>query len=331
MLGHLASRLGAVVVGGFLFLSAFAVAQQPAPTPAPGSTAVPGWNVPPQWEQVDRKPQYASVPGPETNVLIQGAGHEWRTLRNGPLTRYGGWLLVAVLATLAVFYLARGAIKLRGAPTGNLIERFNTLERISHWALAASFVVLALTGLVILFGKHVVLPWLGYAAFAALAVVSKNLHNFVGPLFILALVVVTLVYVKDNLPARGDLRWLARLGGMFSKTGGEVPSGRFNAAEKLWFWGGVVFLGAAVSVTGLMLDFPTWNQGREAMQLGNVVHLVAAVLFIAGALAHIYIGTIGMQGAYKAMRDGHVDETWAKEHHALWYDEVKAGKAAGTR
>lgn len=351
-----AKRIGALVLGALLYLPVASLAQQPAapaqpaaappatapaaaapaapasapavaaPAPAAGSTAVPGWNKPPQgWENVDRKPQYASVPGRETNVLIQGSGREWRAFRNGPLVQYGGWFIVGVLSLLVLFYVVRGPIKLHGAPTGRMIERFNSVERVSHWTMAISFVVLALTGIVILFGKYIVLPWLGHAAFATVTVVGKNLHNFVGPLFIFSLVVMFLIYVKDNLPASYDMKWLASLGGMFSKDG-EVPSGRFNAGEKLWFWGGLVVLGTAVSVTGLILDFPNWNQGREAMQQANMVHAIAAVIFIAISFGHIYLGTVGMKGAYAAMRDGYVDETWAKEHHAYWYEEVKQGK-----
>lgn len=353
MLQCQARRIGALVLGAALFLPLGVQAQQPpaaaqkapaaapapaqatpapaqaapAPTPAPGSTAVPGWNVPPpQWENVDRRGQYASVPGRETNVLIQAAGHEWRKFRNGPLTQLGGWLLVGVLAAFVLFYLVRGQIKMHGPATGRLIERFNSVERVAHWTMGISFVVLALSGIVILFGKHVILPWLGYSGFAWLTVVAKNLHNFVGPLFIFSLVVFILIYAKDNLWASYDAKWLGNLGGVLSKSGAEVASGRFNAGEKLWFWGGVVVLGVVVSVTGLILDFPNWNQGREAMQQSNVIHAIAAVLFMAGSILHIYLGTVGMEGTYKAMREGFVDEAWAKQHHEYWYEEVKAGK-----
>jgi formate dehydrogenase subunit gamma len=302
------------------------VAPQPtvAPKPAAGSTAVPGWNNPPAWDAASERPQYASVPGVDTNRLIQGAGREWREFRNGPLTRMGGWLLVIVLALIAVFYLIKGTIRTHGAPTGRMIERFNAVERVSHWVMAISFVFLALSGIVILFGKHIVLPWLGYTGFSWLTVVSKNIHNFVGPLFIFSLVVMFLIYVKDNIYRSYDWKWLAKAGGMLG--GEELPSGRFNAGEKVWFWMGMVVLGSVVSVTGLILDFPNWNQGREAMQQANVIHGIAAVLFIAGSFGHIYLGTVGMEGTYRAMRDGYVDETWARQHHALWYEEVKAGK-----
>ena len=296
---------------------------QAAPAPAKGSTAVPGWNNPPVWEGVSAQPGYASVPGREYNVLIQGAGRDWRALRNGPLTRYGGYFFVLVLAVLTVFYLVRGPLKLHGQPTGRLIERFNAVERASHWVMAFCFIFLALSGFVILWGKHIILPWLGYTGFSWLTVMSKNLHNFVGPLFIFSLVVMFLLYVKDNLFRSYDLNWVKGAGGMFG--GPEIPSGKFNAGEKMWFWLGIVILGAAVSVTGVILDFPNWNQGREAMQQANFIHAIAAVLFVGISFGHMYLGTLGVPGAYRAMRDGYVDETWAKEHHGIWHDEVKAG------
>jgi formate dehydrogenase subunit gamma len=190
--------------------------------------------------------------------------------------------------------------------------------------MAISCGLLAFTGVVILWGKYIILPWLGYAGFSWLTIVGKNIHNFVGPLFIFSLLVMFLIFVKDNLWRAYDLKWLTHFGGMFSKQ--EIPSGRFNAGEKAWFWVGVVLLGVTVSITGLILDFPNWQQGRQVMQGANVIHAIAAIVFIAISFGHIYLGTIGMEGAYRGMRDGYVDEEWAKEHHALWYDEVRAGK-----
>ena len=178
----------------------------------------------------------------------------------------------------------------------------------------------------ILWGKHIVLPWLGYTGFSWLTIFSKNMHNFVGPLFIFSVVVLFFLFLKDNLPAAHDIAWMKKFGGMFSKTGEEVPSGRFNAGEKVVFWAGLLGLGAIVSITGLILDFPNWNQGRQVMQQANVIHAIAAVFFICMIMGHAYLGTIGMQGAYRAMRDGYVDETWAKDHHAIWYNDIKAGK-----
>jgi formate dehydrogenase subunit gamma len=141
-----------------------------------------------------------------------------------------------------------------------------------------------------------------------------------------SIVVMFLLFVKDNLPRSYDIDWLKRFGGLFSKSGAEVPSGRFNAGEKVVFWVGLLGLGVAVSITGLILDFPNWNQGRQLMQQANLIHAVAAVFFICLIMGHAYLGTIGMEGTYRAMRTGYVDETWAREHHAIWYEEVKAGK-----
>lgn len=326
MTNRLARGLGALALALAAWLPVAAPAQQPAsPAAAPAQAAAPApdWNKPPSsWDAVSSKPQYASVPGRETNVLIQGAGHEWRKIRNGPVTFYGGLVLLAPIAILVLFYLAKGPLKTRDPLTGRLIERFTSVERVAHWTMAISFVVLAITGILLLFGKHVVLPIVGHAAFASLTTLGKNLHNFVGPLFIFALVIVIVLFIRENVWRAHDSEWLAK-GGAF---GNHVPAGKFNAGQKILFWVLVVALCSAISVTGLILNFPNWNQGREAMQLANIIHSICALLAMAMALFHIYIGTIGMTGAYAAMRTGFVDETWAKEHHEHWYNEVKSGK-----
>lgn len=285
----------------------------------------------PVWRDVrggDVNPyQTTQVRGVETNVLVQSQGEIWRQLRNGPITVYGGWLLVLVMLALGVFYSWRGKIMLSEPATGRLVERFNPWERLVHWATAISFVILAASGLVMLFGKYILLPVFGYTLFSWLAILSKNLHNFVGPLFAVCTVIMFFTFVKDNIWQRGDWEWVRKAGGLF--TGKHVPSWRFNIAEKSWFWLGVTFLGIIVSITGFVLDFPNFAQGRTLMQQANVIHAIAAVLFIAGSLGHIYLGTIGMEGAYESMRQGYVDETWAREHHEYWYNEVMSGKGIG--
>jgi formate dehydrogenase subunit gamma len=325
---RIAKGFGALVVALASWLPFAASAQQPAaPAPQPAAAApaaAPDWNKPPAWSDVSTRPQYASVPGREMNVLIQDGGHEWRKLRNGPLTFYGGILLLIPLGILVLFYLAKGPIKTHDPLTGRLIERFSSVERVAHWTMGLSFVVLALTGIVILFGKHIILPIVGHAAFAGLTVLAKNLHNFVGPLFIFALVIFITLYIRENIWKSYDGQWLGKFGGMLS--GEHVPSGKFNAGEKGLFWILVVGLCTVMSVTGLILNFPNWNQGREAMQLANLIHGGAAILAMAMACFHIYLGTVGMQGALNAMKTGYVDETWAREHHEYWYNDVKAGK-----
>lgn len=285
----------------------------------------------PLWREVrkgENPYQTTQVRGIETNVLVQTEGQIWREIRNGPVTIYGGWLLVVVVLLIGLYYWLKGPLALHGKPAGRMIERFSTWDRIVHWTTAISFVILTVTGVVILFGRYVVLPALGYSVFSWLAIISKNLHNFVGPLFAVCTVILFVTFVKDNLLRVYDLTWLTRLGGMFGARE-PVPCGKFNAGEKTWFWFGVTVLGIVVSVTGFILDFPNFEQGRATMQLTNVIHAVASVLFIAMSLGHIYLGTLGVDGAYEAMRNGAVDETWAKEHHEYWYNEMKSGKAAG--
>lgn len=280
----------------------------------------------PVWRDVrSGEPAVTSVKGRETNVLVQPQGETWRQLHNGPLVFYGGALILVVACALGAFYSWKGQIKLHEKPTGKLIERFNDMERLTHWTVAISFVILAVSGLVMLFGKYFLLPLIGYSLFGYFGILCKTLHNFVGPIFIISLVPMVYVFIRDNLPKLYDLKWLAKGGGLAS--GEHVPSGRFNAGEKIWFWGGVLLLGILVSLSGLVLDFPNFDQTRSMMQDANIIHATVAVLFMSAALGHIYLGTIGMEGAYESMRHGHVDETWAREHHEYWYDDVKAGKA----
>lgn len=307
--------------------TAASVVEAPKAAPAlpAGSTAAIGWNQPPKWADVEQKPQYASVPGREMNVLVEDKGQWWRAIRNGPLTFYGGIALLVVPVLLLIFYAIKGSVKLHDKPTGRMIERFNSVERMSHWTMAISFVVLAVTGTITLFGKYVLLPVVGPSAFSWVISTGLHVHNFVGPLFMFSLVVAFFIYVNDNFFSADDFSWLAKFGGMFSSDR-EIPSGRFNGAEKVWFWLGVVGLGVLVSASGVIMLFPNWNTARELMAEANLVHAAGAIIFACMALSHIYLGTIGTEGAYQGMREGYVDETWAKEHHELWYNDVKAGK-----
>jgi len=285
----------------------------------------PGNNAP-VWREVRKEGSQentTSIKGREANVLVQSAGNTWRQIRNGPLTFYGGWLIVAVALIIAAIYLTKGPVRIHDKPTGRLIERFTLAERWAHWVMGISFVVLGITGLIILFGKHVLLPVIGYTLFAWLTALGKNLHNFVAPLFIVSLLVFIVIYVKDNLPEKGDMTWLANGWKMFG--GAHLPSGRFNAGEKVWFWVGVVVLCLILTVTGLILLFPNFDQVRSTMQQASIIHAIAAVLVTGLGLGHIYMGTIGVEGAYRNMTDGVTDETWAREHHELWYNEVKRG------
>jgi len=289
----------------------------------------PGNNAP-VWREVrSGQPNYTTAQGREAGVLVQSAGDTWRRIRNGPVTVYGGWLIVIATLVVLAIYFARGPIKLHDKPTGRKIDRFSAVERWAHWIMGISFVVLALTGLAMLFGKHVLLPVIGYTLFAWLSQLSKFAHNFVAPLFILSLIVFIVIYARDNMLKGYDFAWFGKVFAFFMR-GEHIPSGRFNGGEKAWFWICVVLLCLIVSASGLVLLFPNLDQLRETMQQAHIIHVTAAVLVMAAAIGHIYMGTIGVDGAYQAMREGRVDETWAKEHHRYWYEEVKAGgKPAG--
>ena len=305
----------------------------------------PGNNAP-MWRQVGAGVTgYSSLPqsqAPEAGNLIQpfvhypgarftNAGEAWRQVRNHWLIPYGGALLLIVLGAIALFYWRKGTLQLHGAPTGRQIERFTAFERSAHWANAAAFTLLAVSGIVMAFGKFFLHPILGSTLFGWLAYALKNVHNFAGPVFAVSLVVVILTFVRDNLPRKEDLTWIVRGGGLLSAH--EVPSHRFNAGEKILFWAGVFLLGLMVVASGLVLDklIPGLIYERGTMQVAHMVHAAAAVLMMAMFMGHIYMGTLGMAGAYQAMKTGYVDETWAKEHHELWYDDIQAGKIPAQR
>ena len=301
--------------------------------------AQPGNNAP-VWRNVQSgAPNVTTVRGVDTEVLIQPparflgqenvstAGEAWRLFRNGPVTFYGGWLVVLTLAAILGFYFWKGPVKVQAPPTGRLIHRFNVVERAVHWSTAVSFCVLGLTGLIMFFGKHVLLPLFGYTLFSWLATAAKAFHNFIAPLIIVSVLAMVLLFIKDNFPRLYDLKWFARAWAVMARSE-HVPTGRFNAGEKAWFWFGVVGLSIVVSWSGLVLLFPNFEQTRAVMQDAWVVHSIAALIYIAVSLGHIYLGTIGLEGSYRAMRTGYVDETWAKEHHEYWYDEVKVTRRA---
>jgi len=314
--GYLLASLLLAVAGGAQAQSRVEEQQQRR-VEQPGNNA-------PVWREVRSGNRgYTSMQGREVDVLVQSGGETWRQIRNGPVTFYGGWLVVIVMLILAAIYFGKGPVKLHDKATGRKIERFTLAERWAHWVMGISFVVLGITGLIILFGKFVLLPVIGYTLFAWLSALAKNLHNFVAPLFAVSLLIFIIMFIKDNLPKSYDFSWFAKAPGFFA--GKHIPSGRFNGGEKAWFWGGVVVLCLVLVGSGAVLLFPNFDQVRSTMQQMSVIHMVAALLVIAPAIGHIYMGTIGVEGAYQAMRSGYVDEVWAKEHHEYWYNDVKGG------
>jgi formate dehydrogenase subunit gamma len=257
----------------------------------------------------------------EQDLILQRGGNTWRTIRNGPLATIFGTILVLTALALFAAWRLLGPARVDEPETGRRIERFTSWQRLVHWATAISFLALAITGLLIFFGKKVLVPVMGHTPFSWLAIVSKYVHNFVGPIFIACSVVMFVTFLHHNFFNRGDWTWIKRGGGLVTHE--HVPAGYFNAGEKLWFWGGVVLLGLLMSATGLILDFVNFRPTRYLLQWADTLHVIGATFYIAAGLGHIYLGTLGTPGAYTAMRRGTVDESWARAHHREWYEQLR--------
>src|ERR1700736_5201103 len=263
-----------------------------------------------------------SIPDAMAASLIQPAGRDWRDFHRSKLPIIGGIAIIGMLAVLAIFLMVRGRIRVHDGFSGAKILRFASFERFTHWLTASCFVVLALSGLNISFGRILLLPLFGPEAFATMSGYAKLAHDYLAFPFMLGFVIMFLIWIKDNIPGKLDLEWLKQGGGIVSK-GRHPPARRFNAGQKGIFWI-VIIGGALMSVSGWFLLFPYLPANVTALQFWTVIHAVIAMLFIAVMMAHIYIGTIGMEGALDAMGTGEVDLNWAREHHSLWVEEEQA-------
>lgn len=303
------------------------------------------------WREVRHGESFTvSIPDKKAAYLVQSGGEDWRALRTGPLPLYGAYVLAGFAGLIVLFYLVRGRVRIDAGWSGQRIERFNGLERFGHWLLAGSFVVLALTGLNVLYGREVLRPLIGPEAFSQITIAGKWAHNNVGWAFMLGLALVFVMWVLHNLPSWRDVVWLARGGGLLTK-GVHLNARKFNAGQKIVFWA-TVLGGLSLSLSGIALLFPfeTAMMSKtftlvnsvagtslpvdltpvQEMRLQSLWHSSVALVMIGIILAHIYIGTLGMQGAFAAMGSGQVDMNWAKEHHNLWVEEVQAKRSGGS-
>jgi formate dehydrogenase subunit gamma len=263
-----------------------------------------------------------SIPDAMAASLIQPAGREWRDFQRSKLPIIGGVAIIGMFAALTIFLMVRGRIRIHHGFAGTKILRFASFERFTHWLTASCFIVLALSGLNISFGRILILPLFGPQAFSTLSAYAKFSHNYLAFPFMLGLVIMFLIWVKDNIPGKLDLEWFKQGGGVLFK-GQHPPAKRFNAGQKGIFWI-VIIGGSLMSVSGWFLLFPYIPANVTALQVWTVIHAVIAMLFIAVIMAHVYIGSIGMEGAFDAMGSGEVDLNWAKEHHSLWVAEEQA-------
>ncbi len=345
------------IVATILFATGGSAQQQPGSSVRPPANAVgqPGaksdnpYNFDEQmWAKIRKNAAdgTVSIPDKKSATLVQSQGEVWRNFRNGPLPTYGAYAMAGMLVLLGLFFLVRGRIKIEHGWAGRTIERFSSVERMGHWLLATSFIILALTGLNVLYGRSVLLPIMGKDAFAAMSQMAKWAHNYVAFAFMLGLVMTFVMWVLHNFPNRHDIVWLVRGGGMIGK--GHPPAKKFNAGQKILFW--LIMLGGlSISLSGLALMFPfqvplfaktfqlvnslglalpTTLTPMEEMQYATSWHSIVALFLVVVIFAHIYIGTLGMQGAFSAMGSGQVDVNWAKEHHNLWADQMLSSQPA---
>jgi len=269
-------------------------------------------------------PGYTAVSSQGHTVLIQNGGENWREIRNILIIGYAPWILGLSLVIMGVFHMIVGGDKLEESRSGVMIDRYTTGERLLHWYTALLFIIMAITGLSILLGRGGLIPLFGHAAVASYLSYAKLIHNWAGPLFLAGVILEFFTWGRNNIPDKRDLQWFKSMGGMIG-SGPRPHTEKINGGEKSWFWL-MVFFGSAVGVTGVILDFPIWGQDRFIMQVSHVIHATVAVLFVTASFGHMYMGTLGSEGAFEGMWRGKVDKVWAKQHADLWLEEqVKKG------
>jgi formate dehydrogenase subunit gamma len=277
--------------------------------------------------ELNRLQGRVTIPDSKASILEQPQGRDYRGFREGALVWLGAIAVLGMLIALAAFYFTKGRIALEpDEESGRKILRFNALERFTHWMTATCFIILAITGLNYIFGKRLLMPLIGPDAFAAWSQWGKYAHNFLSWPFMLGVLIMLVVWVRDNIPDRYDWAWLKAGGGFFGKA--HPDAARFNAGQKIIFWS-VVLGGVALSVTGIIMLFPFSLADLSGMQWAQYIHAIVGVILIAIMIAHIYIGSLGMEGAYDAMGSGEVDLTWARRHHRVWVEEQQAKTASG--
>ena len=320
-LARIRLALGALVLLAAIALALPAAAQQaknPDGSVNPTASAVQEQQLLNQLGRIDGR---CTLPDQKACLLEQPQGRDWRQFSQVTLPWIGGIAILGMLAILMLFYLIRGMVRIEAGRSGRVVVRFNAFERFVHWMTAVCFIILALSGLNITFGKDLLLPLIGPEAFTAWSQWAKYAHNYLSFPFTIGVVLIFLIWIAGNIPNRTDVEWLKAGGGIVGDE--HPPAFRFNAGQKMIYWI-VVIGGAAVAISGYLLMFPFAGTTISGMQTAQIVHGIVGVLFVAAMLGHIYIGTIGMEGAFEAMGTGTVDENWAKQHHSLWLEEERA-------
>lgn len=269
-----------------------------------------------------------TIPDANAQFLIQPQGRDWREFHEVWLPWIGGIVIALMVLGILAFYLLVGPTRSLERPTGRSIIRFKPIERFTHWLVATSFIILALSGLNYIFGKRVIEPLMDPLMFGRITQWVKYAHNFFAWPFVFGVLLMFIFWARDNIFSRTDWSWFRAGGGLIGHR--QVHTGRFNAGQKMMFWS-VIIGSLLMFVSGLVLLFPLRWVDVNGMQLTGIIHGIIGILFIAGILAHIYIGTIGMQGAFEAMGSGTVDVGWARQHHDQWAEEMIGPRDLRTR
>jgi formate dehydrogenase subunit gamma len=324
LVAHLRLIAGALALAFMVAMSAPVSAQQPNSVD-PNAAAVKEQQLLQQLKSIEGR---GTIPDVRSYMLEHPVGRNWQEFHNVTLRWIGGIAILGIAAIILIFYLSRGMIMIKSGRSGRKIVRFNAFERFVHWMTATCFIILGISGLNITFGRPLLLPLLGPDAFTTWSELAKYSHNYLSFPFTLGVVLIFLMWIGGNIPNSVDVEWFKRGGGIIGDD--HPPAYRFNGGQKAIYWI-VVLGGAGVAITGYVLMFPFYGTDIDTMQYAQMVHAVVAVLFVAAMLGHIYIGTIGMEGAFEAMGEGTVDINWAKEHHSLWVEDEMARNPKGAR
>ncbi|MBW3140849.1 formate dehydrogenase subunit gamma [Ferrimonas balearica] len=245
-----------------------------------------------------------------------------------------GWLsqvlalaLFGMIVIFALFVLVNGAARLEKGYSGVEVLRWPKVDILVHWLMAIPCILLILTGLSLMAGRFVFGSFLGQEGVGALAAIAKPIHDYMAIPFSIFAVIAMLRWMKHNIPAAYDLKWFMVVGGYlnFGPFKGKHPdSGFSNAGEKLWFWSFTIF-GLAIIGSGIVMLFPGQvDPSRTASLTAIFIHGISAIVLTGFTVVHIFMATVLSEGGFPAMTSGYVDENWAKQHHNVWYDEIKA-------
>ncbi len=195
-----------------------------------------------------------------------------------------------------------------------MIRKSSVTEVVNHWILAGSCIALMLSGFAFLFHLEPVGALFG--GFEAM----KNIHNYLGVVFCLSLLLSTVHYLKDAFEYDADdLQWFKVAGGYLSHKVKVPPMGKYNPGQKLYYLA-VVGAGIAIAVSG----FAIWlmKDNGSIMLLAHLVHNLAFCIFVLAVPVHIYLGTLANPGTMQIMINGMMPLSDARKKHPKWIKEV---------